>query len=44
MEKHHLILFYNTMYGAPLDYSIDELPQNCYITAYKTITVYKLIE
>lgn len=32
------------MYGAPLDYSIDELPQNCYITAYKTITVYKLIE
>ncbi len=27
MEKHHLILFYNTVYGAPLDHSIDELPQ-----------------
>lgn len=36
MEKHHLILFYNTVYGAPLDHSIDELPQNCYITADKS--------
>lgn len=36
MEKHHLILFYNTMYGAPLDYSIDELPQNCCITTDKS--------
>ena len=24
------------MYGAPLDYSIDELPQNCYITTDKS--------
>ncbi len=32
MKTPRLILFYNTMYGVPLDYSIDELPEDFCIT------------